>query len=43
MTASGFFVDWGSRHMDGTGVELRRLPDKILEEIPLVLGQQQVF
>lgn len=43
MAFRGFFVDWSSRDTDALGIEVSGLPDEILDQIPLVLGEQQVF
>lgn len=43
MASGGFLVDWSSGSLDALGVELLRLPDEILQEIAVVLGEHQIF
>jgi len=43
MLLCGLLVDGGAGDADGLGVELLRLPDKVLDEVSVVLGQQQIL
>ena len=36
-------VDGSTRRADGLGIELLRLPDEVLEEIALILGQEEML
>lgn len=43
MLLSGLLVHWGIGCANSLGVELCSLPDKVLKQIALVLGQQEVL
>lgn len=43
MLLSNIFVDGGTRNVHSLGVELLSLPDKVLDQVALVLGQQKVL
>lgn len=43
MLLGGLLVDGGAGNVDGLGVPLLGLPDEVLEQVALVLGQKQVL
>jgi hypothetical protein len=43
MLLRGLLVHWGIRCADSLRIELRGLPDEVLEQVALVLGQQQLL
>lgn len=43
MLLCGLLVDRSPRGLNALSVEVPRLPDEILDQVPLVLGEQQVL
>jgi len=43
MLLSSLCVDWGTRELSITSLDLLRLPDEVLEQVALVLCQEKVF
>lgn len=39
----GLLVYWGIGRIDSLGIELCSLPDEVLEQVALILGQQQLL